>query len=117
MTEKQLEYVIKLEDRANRALGFVKERTGQAVQSGLTVGAAAIAGYADGRYPDRKILGLDLSLCIGLAAAGYAYTQKMGSIEEKGAMAVANGCFAGFSYTYAKDAGAQARTNAAAAKN
>lgn len=113
MSDAQLAYVLKLEQKADRALGFVRERTGSAVNSGVTVALAAVGGYVDGRYPDRKILGLELSLALGLGIAGYAYMQKPGTMEERGAMAAANGLFAGFSYQYARSAGEAARSKAA----
>lgn len=113
MSERQLDYVLKLQDKADKAVGFVRERTGSAMKSGATVGAAAVGGYLDGRYPERKVLGLDLSLVAGLSAMAYAYMQKAGTAEEQMALAAANGLFAGQAYVYGNQAGVQRRQAAA----
>lgn len=112
LNEKQIDYVVKLHNQLANVRTKITERAGVAMTSGLTIGAGAAAGYVDGRYPDKKILGLDLSLVFGIAAAGYAYTQTQGSYEERAAMAVANGALAGYGYQAALAAGAKARAAA-----
>ncbi|MBK8255582.1 MAG: hypothetical protein IPK82_23330 [Polyangiaceae bacterium] len=115
-SEAQLKFVAGLQDKLERVTTIAKERTDQALNTGVAAAAAASIGYFEGRYPEKNVLGLSPTVAASIAAGGFAVMSKQGSAEERYGMAAATGALSAYAYGIAKAAGEKARIAAAQKK-
>jgi S-adenosylhomocysteine hydrolase len=116
MSDAQVEYVARLHEKLDRVKSAVVQRSGQAIDTAVMAATGFAVGYAEGRYPDRNILGAEPSLAVAIGAGGVALMSNQGTDQEKYTMAAANAGLTAYAFKLGKEAGQKSKAAADAKK-
>ncbi len=81
-TEHVLEALDKEQQKNLRYRQKAKEAAELIVHSGAAIAGSVVGGYVDGRYPDKKVLGLPLPTIVGVVACTVGGLKLVGSASD-----------------------------------